>query len=314
MDKITRRQFVIRGSSAALGAAVGVKHLSAAEKKPEEKSRVVLVRSEDALDANARPSSEVVHKMLDTALVRFSGETTPKAAWSKYIKSSDVVGVKMNVMVNATHPEVVRAIITRLLDVGVEDRNIITWDRNNAGIGMKGVEVRNRHFGYDSKTHISKIVTEKCTAFINVPGIKAHWVAGIAVALKNWVGAVRGLQLSDKGVTYAIHADSCAECCKFNAMSVIRDKCRLVIVDALRPLCHVGPQLNPRYLWPYKGLLVSTDPVAVDVVSAQIIQEQRDKLNLGPIRPPAKHVPLADTKYHLGNSDRDKIELLRISV
>lgn len=314
MEKVTRRQFLIRGSSAALGAAVSVKHLSAAESKPPKKSRVVLVRGEDALDAKGRASDEVVQKMLDAAVMRFSGESTPKAAWAKYIKPSDIVGVKMNVMMNATRPEVVRAIVTRLMDVGVKEQNIITWDRNNAGIGMEGVETRNRHFGYDPKTHISRIVTEKCTAFINVPGVKAHWLSGIGVALKNWVGVARGLNVSDKGVSYAIHADSCAECCKFNAMPVIRDKCRLVIVDALRPLCHAGPQVHPRYLWPYKGLLVSTDPVAADVVCERIIQEQRDKLNLGPIRPPAKHVRLADTKYHLGNSDWSNIELLRITA
>ena len=246
--------------------------------------------------------------------MRFSGERTAKAAWSKYIKPSDAVGVKMNVMMNATRPEVVRAIVRRVLDVGVKDANIITWDRNRAGIGMEGVESRNLRPGYDAKSHISKVITEKCSALINVPGVKAHWLSGVAVALKNWVGVARGLNVSDKDVTYAIHADSCAECCKFNAMPVIRDKCRLVIVDALRPLCHGGPQVNPRYLWPYKGLLVSTDPVAMDVVCQRIIQEQRDKMNLGPVRPPAKHIPVADKKYHLGASDWDKIEVIRITV
>jgi len=314
MGKLTRRQFLIRGTSAALGAAVGAKDLSASEKKATEKSRVVLVRSEDALDAGMRPSSEVAQKMLDAAMMSFSGEASPKAAWSKYIKPSDIVGVKMNVMMNATHPEVVRAIVGRLLGIGLAEQNIIVWDRDSAGIGMEGIQIRNRRFGYDPKTHVSKIITERCTALINVPGVKAHWLAGIAVALKNWVGAIGGLNPSDKDVTYTFHDDSCAECCKFNAMPVIREKCRLVIVDALRPLCDGGPQVNPRYLWAYKGLLVSTDPVAVDAICERIIQEQRDKLSLGPIRPPVKHVRLADKKYHLGNSDRDRIELVQVTV
>jgi uncharacterized protein (DUF362 family) len=314
MEKLTRRQFLVRGSSAALGAALSGKHVSAAETKAPEKSRVVLVQSEDALDANVKASAEVVQKMLDAAVMKSSGESTAKAAWSRYIKPSDAVGVKMNVMMNATHPEVVRAIVVRLLDIGVKNENIIVWDRDNAGIGMAGVEVRDRRFGYDPKTHVSRIITEKATALINVPGVKAHWIAGIAVALKNWVGAIGGLNPSDRNVTYAFHADSCAECCMFNAMPVIRDKCRLVIVDALRPLSHGGPQVNPRYLWAYKGLLVSTDPVAVDAVCERILQEQRDKLKLGPINPPVKHVRLADTKYRLGNSDWDKIELVRMTV
>jgi len=312
MNNLTRRQFIIRGTSAAVGAAVGMRQLSA-EEKPA-KSRVVLVQSEDVLDASARPSPEIVQKMLDAAIMRFSDEKTPQAAWAKFIKPSDVVGVKMNVMMNATHPEVVRAIVSRLLDIGVKEQNIIIWDRDSAGTGMEGVQTRNQRFGYDPKTHVSKIITEKCTALINVPGVKAHWLAGVAVALKNWVGAIGGLNPSDKNVTYAFHSDSCAECCQFNAMPVIRDKCRLVIVDALRPLCQGGPQVNPKYLWPHNGLLVSTDPVAADMVCERIIQEQRDKQNLGPIRPPAKHVRVADTKYHLGACDWARIELTRLKV
>ncbi len=315
MKKLSRRQFIIRGSSAAVGAVIGARAVSAEESKPVEKSRVVVVRSDDASDASGHPSPEVVQRMLDAAIMRFSGESSPNAAWSKYIKPLDTVGVKTNVMMNATHPEVVRGIVVRLLDIGVKDENIIVWDRDNAGIGMEGVETRKLRFGYDPKTHVSKIITEKCTALINVPGVKAHWLAGIAVALKNWVGAVGGLHPSDeKGVSYAIHADSGAECCMFNAMAVIRGKCRLVIVDALRPLCQGGPQVNPAYLWAYKGLLVSDDPVAVDAVCERIIQEQRDKLDLGPIRPPVKHVRLADAKYHLGNSNWDNIEMVETTL
>ena len=314
MDKLTRREFIIRGSSAALGAAVGAGHLAAAETKAAEKSRVVVVQSDDALDALSKPKPEVVQKMLDSAILRFSGESDAKAAWAKYFKPSDTVGVKMNVMMNATNPEVVRAIVTRLLDLGVKDENIIIWDRDRGGIGMEGVSTRNRPFGHDEKTHVSKIVTEMCTALINVPGVKAHWVTGIAVALKNWVGVIRGLNPPDQGATYAIHADNGAEVCMFNAMPVIRDKCRLVIVDALRPLCHAGPQVNPQYLWDYKGILVSTDPVAMDTVCARIIQEQRDKLGLGPFQPPAKHLAHADKKYRLGVSDWDNIELIKTTV
>ncbi len=314
MDRLTRREFIIRGSSAALGAAVGARHLASAETKAAEKSRVVLVQNEDALDALSKPKPDAVQKMLDAAILRFSGESDVKAAWAKYFKPSDTVGVKMNVMMNATNPEVVRAIVTRLLDLGVKDENIIVWDRNQAGIGMAGVTARNRPFGYDEKTHVSKIVTEMCTALVNVPGVKAHWITGVAVALKNWVGVIQGLNPPDQGATYAIHADNGTEVCMFNAMPVIRDKCRLVIVDALRPLCHAGPQVNPQYLWDYKGILVSTDPVAMDTVCARIIQEQRDKLGLGPFQPPAKHVANADKKYHLGASDWNSIELIKTTV
>jgi len=47
---------------------------------------------------------------------------------------------------------------------------------------------------------------------------------------------------------------------------------RLIVVDALRPLANGGPQVDPRYLWDYQGLLVGTDPVAVDTIGLEIIR------------------------------------------
>ena len=45
----------------------------------------------------------------------------------------------------------------------------------------------------------------------------------------------------------------CAWCCVPGA---------LVLVDALRPLCDKGPQVDPRYLWDYTGLVAGVDAVA----------------------------------------------------
>jgi hypothetical protein len=52
----------------------------------------------------------------------------------------------------------------------------------------------------------------------------------------------------------------------------------------------------------------------MDVVCEKIIQDRRDEMKLGPIRPPAKHVSFADTKYHLGTADWNKIDLVRIKA
>ena len=311
--KLTRREFLAGVSAGVVGTAIGMS--GAVGQKPGEKqprSKVVIARDADAMDDVYKVNQDVVQSMVDKALMELSGRDRTKDAWEKYIKPSDIVGVKANVMMAATHPEVIRAIVTRLIDIGVKNENIIIWDRDNAGIGVEGITKRKRHFGYDGKTHLSKIITDHCTILINVPGMKAHWLAGIAVALKNWTGVVRGINVGDRDATYAFHSDNCAELSQFNAMPVIRDKCQFVLVDALLPLCDKGPQVNPRYLWPYRGVLASTDPVAVDTVCQQIIQERRDEMDLGPISPPVKHITPADTKYNLGVSDPDQIDLAQI--
>jgi hypothetical protein len=46
----------------------------------------------------------------------------------------------------------------------------------------------------------------------------------------------------------------------------LKSKTRLVLVDALYPLCDKGPQPNPRYKLAYNGLIAGTDPVAVETV------------------------------------------------
>jgi len=300
------------------------------------RSRVVLVRHGNVLDDRHTPDQAIVDKMLHRAISSMSGENDPIVAWKNYIKPSDTVGIKTNMSRMATHVEVVKAIVKNLHSIGVKDHRIIIWDRNKASIGYEGLEALEKkrrdvgagnklitkifsyifsekkapRFGY--RNNISRIITDHCTALINVPGTRVHWLAGIGIALKNWVGAVSNINAEDLYVSFPIHKDSCAEVCSINAIPVIRDKCRLVVVDALRPLFHGGPQVDPRYLWHNNALLMSTDPVAVDTVCLRMLQDKRNEFRgrEWPINPPAKHVFVADKKYGLGNSDWDKIELI----
>ncbi len=91
----------------------------------------------------------------------------------------------------------------------------------------------------------------------------------------------------------------------------VRGKTRLVLVDALRPLCDKGPQPDPRFMWDYKGLIASTDPVAVDAVGLRIILEKRRALRgePWPISPPPLCVTAADERFDLGTSRLDEIGL-----
>ena len=251
--------------------------------------------------------------MLDRAMLELTGQSETSAAWSQFIKPEDVVGLKINLMMTPTSPAISRAIVGGVMSVGVDEKNIITWDRNEAGRGLEGTRVRNEQFGFDSKS-LSRVVTDETTALINAPGLKVHFLAGVAVALKNWIGAVTNINLPDVGVAYSIHGDSCADCCIVNAIPAVRDKCRLIVVDATRPLFNGGPQVNPQYLWPYNGILVGTDPVAIDAVGVAILEAKRNahKGADWPISPPPKHVYVAEEKYKLGHSKLENIEIVKL--
>jgi uncharacterized protein (DUF362 family) len=315
---LTRRDFIRDAAlSAGLGLALGQREASSQEARAS-KSKVVLVRDENALDDSHQVNEETVTAMLKRAMQLVTGEDDSKKAWGRFVKPTDIVGIKANVMITPTKPELLRAIIRELQGIGVPGENIYTWDRVSYGVGLEGAdpEKRTGRCTFDSRG-FSTLATERCTVLLNVPGTKVHSLCGVGIAVKNWVGGITFKELPISGnrnaAYFRLHEDSCADLAKVCWIPEIREKCKLNIVEAFRPLFHGGPQVDPKYLWDYKGLFVSEDPVAVDVVCAKMLQAKRDQYRREPwpIEPPVKHLMIADSKYHLGTSDLSRIDLIK---
>jgi uncharacterized protein (DUF362 family) len=170
-------------------------------------------------------------------------------------------------------------------------------------------------FGF-SKNSISKIITDNATALINVPGTKSHWLSGVGVCLKNWCGAVTNINVKDENVTFVIHKNSCEDLGLISTSPDIKNKLRLNIADALIPLAHGGPQVDPKYLWQNKELILSTDQVAVDAVCLKLIQDKRKELKGEDwaLYPPPLHIAAAQNKYKLGIADLNRIDIERVVV
>jgi hypothetical protein len=324
LDSLTRREFLrdaaVGAAGGALLSATGCSPFAEAGHPPEAnqslppgKSRIVLIRDKEVFDSNGTLQEDKVGEMLNLAMQHFSGEAGGPAAWARYFKPADTVGIKINLMMTPTSPELSRSVVRGIISAGIPEDRIILWDRDTAGFGLNGAAVRDKHFGFDSKS-LSKIVTDKATVLVNMPGMKAHWLAGVAVSLKNWVGALANINVADIGAAYKFHGDSCAECAAIHAIPAIRDKSRLIVVDATRPLFHGGPQVNPRYLWPYSGILVGADPVAMDAVCIKILEARRREFQgeEWPLSPPPKHVQVAEEKYRLGHARMENIELVKL--
>jgi hypothetical protein len=134
-----------------------------------------------------------------------------------------------------------------------------------------------------------------------------HW-SGVGSLIKNYIMFVPE--------PWRYHPDSCAGLASIWKLPVVAGKTRLNVLVMLTPLFYgVGPHhYDPKYVWRYNGLLVGTDPVAVDVTGLRILEAQRRK-HFGEyrrMRPPAKHIVVADRKYRLGQSDEKRIELIKI--
>lgn len=284
---ITRRDFLRAAAVSPLAGAFASGMMGMKGAVSSGKSRVVLIRDQQALVSFKKPSPEVVQNMLDEAVTTLLGEKSPINAWGRLVKSSDIVGIKTNVMhYLPTTPEVEQVIKKRILDIGVLEQNISIDDR--------GVR-RNPVF-------------QRATALINARPARTHHWSGMGGCIKNYI------MFAPRASDY--HPDSCADLATIWKEFHLIERTKLNILVMLNPQFHtVGPHsYNDKYVWGYKGLIVSQDPVAVDTIGLMIIEAKRREYfekDL-PMQTPAKHIRIADTRHNLGISDPGKIELIKL--
>ncbi len=284
---ITRRDFLKGSTSAALAGAFYLSLPGKLSARSENKTRVVLIRDRDVLDKLNKPDDAVLSRMLDEAVITLLGEKDPATAWKRLIKPDDIVGIKSNVwQYIPVPPELEQAIYARVIDAGVKKKNI---------------SIRDRGLLTDS-------VFQKASALINVRPMRTHYWSGVGSLIKNYIMFV------DNPPSY--HPDTCADLATIWKLPLVKGKTRLNILVMLTPLFQgSGPHhYNPKYTWAYNGLLVGTDPVAVDATGLRILQAKRREFfgEDRPLDPPAKHILLADTRHGLGTADPEKIELIKL--
>jgi hypothetical protein len=282
---ITRRDFLRVAAGTAMAAALGSGILGEARAEPTAK--VILIRNAEVLGGHDKIQGEILQSMLDEAVKSLLGTNEPLEAWRKLFKSSDMVGIKSNVWAKMPTPkELETAIKRRLLDVGVAEKNIDIDDR--------GV--------------LNNPVFLNATALVNVRPLRTHHWSGVGTCLKNYIQFVPSPS--------AYHDEGCSHLGKIWTFPIVKGKTRLNILSALTPQFYGrgASFFDKRYVWPYKGLIVGTDPVAVDAVGAHLIQVKRiaffgeDRaLDVPPI-----HIMVADKTYHLGVSDLSRIQLIKL--
>ncbi len=320
----TRRDFVRGTAYGALGLTLGMSASGTrAQPGPEAgRARVVLVRRRDALSDDPVRSAAVVREMLEEACGALSSDgRSSREWWSGAFAPGEKVAIKANLMMSNTRAEVLAAIHDCLVEyAGTESGSIAAWDRRSVGFGRealagpKSAWGQTPEMGYNEDS-VSLLAADWADALINVPSLKCHWLSGVAIALKNWCGAVTNISVGDpEDAAFRFHGDSCANLGMFQALPAFGGKCRLVVVDALEAYYERGPQTDPEYFHPYGGLIVGADAVAVDAIGAMLLQAIRDEVagEPSPISPPPKHIAVAESKYGLGVSDPGRIDLVRL--
>ncbi len=284
---LNRRQFFRIGSGAAAAGMLGGRVAVGDDALPVTTSRVVLVREREVIDGEGRLDGELLHEMLNRAMRALFETDSNEAAWRRVVSADDVVGIKSNVWRHLpTPPALEDAICAEIVGVGVDPGDIAVDDR--------GVR-RNPVF-------------QRATAFVNVRPLRTHNWSGLGTCLKNPIMFV------PRPPEY--HGDSCAPLGAIWRLPELEGKIKLNILVMLTPQFHgVGPHsFSKEYVWPYRGLIVGVDPVAVDATGARIIRAKRD-LYFGepsPISPPPHHIEIAGSRYGLGVSDPATIDLVRL--
>jgi hypothetical protein len=298
---------------------------------PDGLSKVIRVRSPLVISTKGKVDPDILHQMLEAGLDAFRDDNDHVSLLKLLFGDVDITGLKVNTLGGpgmSTSVGIVDRFLALLGDAGIPSKKLLTWDRSDRELKSAGFELRAKGgplcFGTDhagvgfsadlaSRGKVggllSKIQTNICQAVVNMPVLKDHGIAGITCSLKNNYGCIHNPnKYHDNGCDPYI-AD-------LNSLEQIRGKERLIVVDCLRVQFHGGPAYQPSYAANYGGILIGTDPVAIDTVGYGIIEELRKIAGKEPLRG-SKREPIylkRSAEYGLGIDDPRKIDLREITV
>ena len=303
---------------------------------------VIEATSEEAWDGDAL-NEQIVSEMMDRAMMKLTGLDSAKEAWKDFVLPGDIVGIKINPIGGkelSTNRIIVDKIVDGLYGAGVLRNQIIIWDRFESHLINAGYEINQsdqgvRCFasdspgvGYDDevfyetekdvavrrekesiKSRYTKIVTQEATVIINVPVLKHHAITGVSGCLKNL--AFGSVDNTRRFHSKPLNCDPAIS--DIFDHPIIKDKVVLNIVDGLLAAFDGGPTFDPNGTWKYSGLLVGMDPVALDQVAFQTVEDKRKELNLASNSRLAKYIRSA-WRLGLGTNNLDEMDYQQVKV
>ena len=308
----------------------------------EELIPLVEARSEKVWNGDIL-DEQIVSEMIDHAMMKFTGLNSAKEAWKDFVLPTDIVGIKINPLAGkklSTHRIIVDKIIEGLYGAGILANQIIIWDRFESDLINAGYEINQSNrgvrcfasdsegVGYDDEvfyetekdveirrengsivSRYTKLLTQELTVVINVPVMKHHGMAGVSGCLKN-------LAFGSVDNTSRFHSNplNCNPAiADIFAHTVLKDKVVLNIVDGLLAAFDGGPEYDPDGVWQYGGILVSQDPVALDQIIYQTVDEKRKELELESISRLSRYIRSA-SRMDLGTNDLDEVDYQEVKV
>ena len=268
-----------------------------------------------------RPRPEKIQTLVNRAITNLTGKATVTAAWRSLVSTQDVIGIKVFSAPgpnSGTRPAVVAAVVEGLLKAGIPAKKIIVWDKHSADLRLAGFfDLAERYgirveggadAGYDEKTFyetafignlvwgdlefgkkgegigrksfVSKLVSREITKIINVTPLLNHNNAGVS-------GNLYGLTIGSVDNTLRFETDNerlAAAVPEIYALRILGDRVVLNITDALICQYQGGESSLLHYSTILNQLRFSRDPVALDVLSLQELDRQREAAGVTAIK------------------------------
>ncbi|MEP6915409.1 MAG: DUF362 domain-containing protein [Acidobacteriota bacterium] len=268
---------------------------------------VVAVRSDRCVDTTSGAAdAAVVREMMTRGMRVLTGAATVEDAWRRFFAPADVVAIKVNCggypfCVSA--PEIVAECVRQLIAVGVPLPQIYLYERFQSqldevnyapslpqGLQIVAAERANRYTdnsGYDpavyleadlfgeedTRSSMMRLVSRRVTKIINIPNMKDHGATGVTGCLKNIAygsfSNVARTHQQGKSHTYSVVGT-------LASIEPLRSRTVLQIMDGIRGVWHGGPfARTQRYVFYPKQIMFGTDPVAIDRLLLDIIDDKR---------------------------------------
>ena len=129
-SRMNRRDFIKKGYSTLVGMGIVLESDLKQRATPTKKSRVVEITHPKAVSAGRKVDVSIVKEMLQKGINILTNAEKP---WSRFVKPNDRVGLKINTLGRPmlfTHHELIQVVAEELVEFGVEENNIIVWDRH----------------------------------------------------------------------------------------------------------------------------------------------------------------------------------------
>jgi hypothetical protein len=242
------------------------------------------------------PKADVARRLLEGALTDLTGASNLVLALKRFVHPSERVAIKVNGIAGqvgatmAVNFELILPLVEALIAGGVLAERITVYEQYPTYLMGCRVNVRKDRLPegvvadtHDNRDHVmpritvfERIPTRYCrflteaSALIDMTMMKDHSLCGFTGAMKNVThGSIENPEDH--------HANQASpQIALLYNHPIVRSRARLHVTDAFKIIYDRGPlDKDPKMRVPHGSVYASTDPVALDRVGWQVIDEER---------------------------------------